>query len=466
MRSSSVLSALLLAAAWMPACDGPRRPKATALRPNVLFIAVDTLRADRLGCYGNTRGLTPRIDRLAEDGARFESCFAHAPWTLPSFASIFSSLTPEEHGAGGRVPDFRALAPNIATFPECFRSAGYATGAVVNVDFLSPPFGLTRGFDQPDAVSYENNRDMRTATATTDAASRWLGEHRDGSFLLFVHYFDPHAEYRPPQPYRRKFAADVDRESDGFVFGTREQVVGLRLGQMKLAPADVERAEMLYDGEVAYADAEIGRLLDELARLGLDDTTLVVFTADHGEEFLDHGGWEHGHSLYDELLHVPLIVRQRGRIAPRVVREPVAHIDVAPTVCALGDVPAPSAFRGRDLSPILRGEALPSRSTIAFGNFWGAPLSSLRDGEFQLIDHPADREAAERWELYRWRDDAHETHDLSASEPAVRARMSAELTEIRGAFARAGTAPGPRVELTDPQRKRLNGLGYTGSDGK
>src|SRR4051812_39421089 len=142
MRPSSVLCALSIAIASTVGCDGSRRAKATAREPNVLLVVVDTLRADRLGCYGNKRGLTPRIDGLAESGARFESCFSHAPWTLPSFASLLTSLTPEEHGAGGRVLDFRGLRGSIPTLPERFRGAGYATAEIVNVDFLSKPFGL------------------------------------------------------------------------------------------------------------------------------------------------------------------------------------------------------------------------------------------------------------------------------------------------------------------------------------
>lgn len=468
MRQRSVLSVLLLGlAASALGCDGARRPQATPHQPNVLFIAVDTLRADRLGCYGNSRGLTPSIDRLAGEGARFEACFAHAPWTLPSFASLFTSLAPEQHGAGGRAAEFLGLRDSIPTLPKCFQSAGHATRAVVNVDFLSAPFGLMSGFDHTDSVFYENNAKLRNAQATTDAALLWLEKQRGASFFLMVHYFDPHAEYSPPQPFRREFAAPVDRESAGFAFGSRQHVVGARNGLIQLDPADVKRAEKLYDGEVAFTDHEIGRLLDGLARLGLDETTLVVFTADHGEEFLDHGGWEHGHSLYDELLHVPLILRQKGRIAPRVVTQPVAHIDVAPTLCALGQVPPAPSFTGRDLSPLLKGEAVRPEPSIAYGNFWGRPLSSLRDGEFKLIVRPAQGGSAEKRELYRWTTDPRELHDLQVSEPEISARLAAQLARLERDFARSGYGAGPKVDLSDPEFQRLKSLGYAGGeDGK
>jgi arylsulfatase A-like enzyme len=469
-------------AAWLAAfaiataaCAPPPARVATPEHPNVLFIAIDTLRSDRPGCYGNSRGLTPHIDALAREGARFERCFAHAPWTLPAFASILTSLYPEQHGAGGGLQfhgaqgaatDFRGLARGVPTMPESFRDAGYATMAVVNVDFLSPPFGLTRGFEHCDVRFSENNEDMRDARATTDAALGWLAKHEDKAFFLFVHYFDPHAEYRPPQPFRRKFAAAPDRESDGFVFGTREQVAKLRLHLLPLVADDVQRAAQLYDGEVAYVDDEIGRLLAQIAKSGLDERTLVVLTADHGEEFLDHGGWEHGHTLYDELLHVPLIVRQKGRIAPRVAPDLVAHVDVAPTVCSLCAVAAPSAAAGHDLSPLLlRGEPAPRSTALAFGNFWGAPLRALRDDEYKLIVKPAEREHGEARELYRWRDDPRETRDLAASMPDVVARLSAELARAEQDLAAHGFGDGPRVALTAAQVQRLKGLGYTGGDG-
>ncbi len=436
-----------------------RDPAATPARPNVLLIVVDTLRADRLGCHGGTRGLSPRIDALAAEGANFANAFAHAPWTLPSFASLLSSQLPPGHGAGGKVDDFHALRADVPTIPEQFRAAGYATAAIVNVDFLARPFGVTRGFERLDARAFEDNENVRTAGATTDAALGWVREHRERAFFLMVHYFDPHAEYRPPQPFRARFAAPADQQDESFRFGTRRQVVERRTRHLPLVPADIDRAQKLYDGEVAYVDQEVGRLLDGLSECALDANTLVVLTADHGEEFLDHGDWEHGHTLYDELLEVPLILRHKGRLRAGVVDAAVGLIDVGPTILAWCGLPGSAAFRGRDLAPALAGADLAASPLLAFGNFWGPPLASLRDGEFQLILRPDGQR-----ELYRWRSDPGEQRDLAATESARAAELLLELERARSQAAAAGAGPGPRVELTAAELRRLSTVGYAGAE--
>ncbi|MBI5362517.1 MAG: sulfatase [Planctomycetes bacterium] len=439
-----------------------RSRTATPEAPNVLVIAIDTLRADRLGCLGNERGLTPALDRLAGEGVSFRRAFAHAPWTLPSFASIFTSQTPEEHGAGGKLGEFRALAPEHTTLAERFAESGWKTGAIVNVDFLGRAFGLMQGFDVVDERFSNDNDHLRDAHATTDAALAWIEKERANAFFLLVHYFDPHARYAPPKEFRERFADPRDQHSDAFEFGTRDQVVLWRSGRIHPTQDDFRRAEQLYDGEVAYTDAEVGRLIDGLAAAGLDANTLVVVVADHGEEFLDHGDWEHGHSLHDELLHVPMLLRQKGRIAARVVEGPVGTIDLAPTVCGLAGVPPSPDFRGRDLSPALAGSALSPHSLCAFGNFWGAPHASLRTAEWKLIERPGGGAGGSTVsELYRWTEDAREKVDRAASEPAARARLAEDLALLRKVF--VGRArQGPRVRMSPEQRERLKNNGYVG----
>jgi len=442
-------------AALLSACPASV-PRPTG--PNVLIIAIDTLRADALGCGGGRAGVSPRIDAFAAQSARFEFAFAHAPWTLPSFSSLFTSLPPEAHGAGGDVQNgWRALGDEYTTIAERFQAAGYATHAVVNVDFLTASFGTMQGFDDVDARISNDNHELRRAGPTTEAALTWIDAHRTEPFFLFVHAFDPHAEYDPPPEWRARFAEERDADGTAFRFGAREHVVNHRAGRMPLDAATLARARALYDGEVAYTDDAVGRLLDGLASRGLDENTIVVLTSDHGEEFGEHGSWEHGHSHYDELLHVPLIVRAPG-VTARVVSEPVGLMDVAPTVCALAGITAADTFRGRDLSSALRGGSpLPPLAGLsAYGNFWGNALSSWRDARWKRIDGGATPL------LFDWKADPGERTDRATTEPVVlavvRAAAAAFLRAVGGDPPRRGALVTPE----DPVRKRLENSGYSG----
>jgi arylsulfatase A-like enzyme len=442
---------LALACALLAACPGTSEP-----RPNVLLIAVDTLRADRLGCQGNPRGLTPNLDRLAASGVRFADASSHAPWTLPSFASLFTSRYPPEHGAGGALPDFRGLAADQPTLAERFRDAGFDTAAITNVDFLGPTFGVCRGFTELDAVSHPNNEELRRAGATTDAALAWLGARRERPWFLFVHYFDAHAVYDPPAEYRARFARPEDRESS-WHFGSRSEFLLHRQGKLALDPTTIGRAEALYDGEVAYVDAEIGRLLERSGALDPARRTIVVVTSDHGEEFLDHGSWEHGHSVYQELLRVPLILAEPGRVAPATVQTPVRLIDVAPTLCDLANVaPAPS-FRGQSLRDRIEGRP-PERlfHSLAEGAFLGPPRRAWRAGD-EVVIVSEDRGL----ELYDLRADPRQTRDRSRVDFSRANALALDLQLAEKALSRS---TGAAIELTDEERERLAGLGYT--DGK
>ena len=424
--------------------------------PNVVLVIGDTLRADRLGTYGNPRGLTPFLDELAEEALVFENASNHAPWTLPSTASLLTSMLPEEHGAGGRLGAFRKLDDRIETLAELLQARGYATHAVVNVIFLSEGFGLTQGFDSVDAEVPVDNKTIRSARVTTDSALAWLDrEELPEPFFLLVHYFDPHAVYAPPQPFRRRFALPLDQDDESWVFGTREQMLQLRGGQLDVSDGVIRRAEKLYDAEVAYLDAELGRLFDQLEARGLDDRTVLAFTADHGEEFLDHGGFEHGHTLYPELTHVPLLLRAPDLGAGRVSQS-VGHVDVAPTVLQLLDVPAPEHYVGRSLLEFAEDPAAPHRAVLAHGNFWARPLSSWRSGDLALL-LDADGGA----ELYRWTEDPRYERDLAAELPEEVERLRTELQAVRLAMRQKD---GQSVDLSDEQAELLRTLGYIGDE--
>lgn len=429
-------------------------------RPNVLLVITDTTRVDRFGCYGNQRGLTPYMDDLASQGVRFEQASSHAPWTLPSIASMLTSLHPKQHGAGGRLGSFTSLDPGVTTLPAVFGRAGYRTHAIANVAFLSESFGVTRDFDDLDLVAPANNLEMRDAERTTDAALAWIEEAAEGEqpFFLLVHYFDPHAVYAPPQPFRSRFAAPPDQTDESWVFGTRGHMEALRDGSLPVPLLPVlRRASKLYDGEVAYMDAQIGRLLDGLAELGLGDDTIVALTADHGEEFGDHGGFEHGHTVYDELTHVPLILRYPRALKPGVVSASVGHVDLAPTLCELADVAPPEQFVGQSLLRFLRDPGTPSSPILAHGNMWADPSTSFRVGHWKLIVG-----AQGRVELYDWRADPGEQNNLAGSEPGTVRALGARLKEAEDLMGRLGR--GVPVEIRGELLKTLQGLGYSGSE--
>ena len=455
--------ALILALACGCALVAGACPGREERHPNLLFVAIDTLRADRLGCQGNPRGLTPNIDALARGGLRFDEARAHAPWTLPSFATIFSGLLPPQHGAGGYADHYFGLRAQTRTWPECFAAAGYRTAAIVNVDFLSADFGVTQGFETLDARFTEDNARGRDARATTDAALAQLAQlaqKHSAPLALFVHYFDAHAEYRPPAEFRERFADPRDRASDAFRFGSREQISAWRSGSAAPDPDGVARAEKLYDGEVAYVDAQVGRLLEGLRAAGLERDTLVVLTADHGEEFLDHGGVEHGHSLHEELLHVPLILSWPGEIAPAVETRAVGLVGLARTLCRLCAVEPDPGFSKLDLlrAPEAQTEL---EAGFAFGNFWGAPLTALREDGWCWISRPV-KGAKDQVLLYDLRADPREQHELLAQHPEQAARLSARVEELRARAQRENWRNGPPAGLSAETLQRIRDTGYGG----
>jgi len=482
-------------------CGGASPPP-----PNLILIILDTVRADRLGCYGGTAGLTPNIDAFAERGVRFAQAYAQAPWTLPSVASILTSRYPIQHGAAGRLNAFRLLEPDAVTLPEVFRDAGWTTGAIINVFFLTETFGMTQGFESVDVTESHNNREVRRAGPTTDAALAWIDNisnpagrsaAEDAPFFLMVHYFDAHLVYDPPKRFRAAHADPRDAEGDDYLFGTVADMIALREGEAEIGADLLTRLEQLYDGEVAYVDSEIGRLLEGLATRGLTENTVIAMVADHGEEFGDHGGFEHGHTLYDELIHVPLILSGPGtggsrETAPsgdsalnqatgpqeRMVGATVRLIDLAPTLCELAGIAPDPAFVGESLLPLIErvdadgnhgervagddqaepggpGKLGADRPVFAEGNMWGASGASWRRGGEKIIWRPE----TETIELYAIEVDPLERNDLAQTRPGRVAALTEELRLIARTLA-AGRRAGSAAPLTEEDRERLRSLGY------
>lgn len=447
--SPALPNALCLAIALLAVACGPT-PKE---RGSVLVVIIDTLRRDKVGFHGNARGLTPNLDALAAEGLVCDDAWSHAPWTLPATASLYSGLLPQRHGAGGDLNSgFRAVREDAPLFAEQFRAAGWRTGLVANVDFLGPTFGLARGFEHVDALGSADNHAPRAARQTTDDALRFVREAGAAPFLLVVHYFDVHAEYEPPQPWRERFADPRDAQASSLAMGSRAQVVARRFQEAPLDPDHLARMERLYDGEVAYVDDEIGRLWRSLPAEVRADCTLVV-TSDHGEEFGEHGDWEHGHAHHAEVLQVPLFWRGPGIPAGREVSL-VGHVDVARTLLARFGLDHELARDGRVLGRVVGGEDGAPSPHLAHGRFWGPPTTSLRDAE-TTIHRRASPQAPLLYDRAQDPLEAHASRDEARIQAAL-LKLAAIETALRLLPPKLG--PVPRVDAG--ARQRLDGVGY------
>ncbi len=408
---------MLVLATLLAACSGTPggAPGPTAKGASLVLISIDTLRADRLPAYGYRGVETPAIDGLRKDAILFENAYTHSPLTLPAHASLLTGLLPPEHGVRNNI-GYR-LEPAHETLAEALRARGYATGAAVSAFVLRRTTGVGEGFDfYDDVVSAAGAKAVgevqRPGRETVARALDWLRGVQGRPFFLFLHVYEPHTPWTPP---------------------------------------DVERARYgpTYEGEVAAADAAVGALIDGLRGLGRYDEALVALVSDHGEGLSDHGEPEHGILLYREALHVPLILK-----LPRSARggtsepSPAGLRDLGPTLAAALGLPAPAAARGRDLLARAGAQAAGVYSETYYPRIhlgW-SELRSLTDARYQLIDGP-------RPELYDVVRDADETRDILAEKPQVAAAMRAALAASASDF--KPPAPASREE-----RERLQSLGY------
>jgi choline-sulfatase len=443
MRRSGVLqAALFLAAASAPSGPAFARPGPTldvhpgaAAGLNVLIVTLDTTRADRLGSYGYARASTPVLDRLAAGGIRVAEAATVAPETLPAHATLFTGLLPPRHGA--RINGESRLEPRHVTLAEVARGRGYQTAAFVSAFVLDARFGLDQGFDVYDdkvttteGAAFAPGNNERNAARTTDAALAWLrGRDQRRPFLAWVHYFDPHAPYDPPEPFAQRFRGSP------------------------------------YDGEIAYVDAQLGRLLQGLDAAGVHDKTLIVVTGDHGESLGDHGERTHAVFLYRSATRVPLILwNKRLFPRPQVVDGTVVSLaDVAPTIVDLLGVEDQPARDGLSLIATKPDPKRPAylESIVPYVDFGWSPLFGLRSLRETYVLAP-------RPECYDLRADPGEQRDLLQPKAGKRGACAAKAQLLDRMLARLPpyepAAAGARP--LDPEtRERLQALGYLGGAG-
>ena len=335
---------------------------------NVVIIAVDTLRADALHGFGYEKETTPTIDSLMARGISFTNAISASSWTVPSFMSIFTGLYPSEHRLTNKFAAFStatatlsnldALRPGTRTLAQVFKDAGYATGGFTGDAGVSAKFGYNKGFD-----AYTDETTFGGFENSEGHALAWLDSlPRGQKFFMFFHGYDLHGQFNLADPKNARFVPVYDGE----LVGTKDEEARLREAQLErdglhMTDADAEFWRGIYDSKIADADARVAAFLDELSRRGLREKTIIIVLSDHGEEFYEHRGFDHGHALYDELVHVPLIISIPGRHEASTIDAQVSTMDVAPTILEIIGVQPDPVFAAqlmdrRSLVPIMSGD--------------------------------------------------------------------------------------------------------------
>jgi choline-sulfatase len=399
-------------------------------RPNVLLITIDTLRADHVGSYGYAAAQTPAIDALAARGVRFAQATTVAPLTLPAHASLMTGTFPGYHGVRDNGGFY--LGDDQVTLATLMRARGYRTGGFVSAFVLDHRWGISRGFDRYfddfDLSKYRVDAGLdavqRPGSEVVSKAIQWLDEDRSRPFFAWIHLYEPHAPYDPPEPIRARFPPTM---------------IGA------------------YDGEVATADIQVARLIGQLAAAGRLDRTIVAILGDHGESLGEHGEEQHGFFVYDADIRIPLIIAA-PRLPARVVNDHVRIVDVMPTILQLLAMDIPKTVQGASLLPLIRGDRLdltPVAETWYPRHHYGwSELTSIRDGRYHFI-------AAPRRELYDLQADPGELHNLAETNPG---RADALERALRAFAAQTSANRRPAPQPLDPDvEQRLRSLGYVGS---
>lgn len=384
--------------------------------PDIVLVLIDTIRADHLSVNGYCRETTPVLDSLAASGTIWTRVQSQSGWTLPAMTSIMTGLSQRSHGAGHSNGEFYGIDPALPTIPLLLkRGAGYQTAAFYNVIFMNEDFGFHQGFDHFDCQGFTGMASLRNAEETVNDYIDWYDANRDSTKPLFtaIHFFDLHLPYSPPHPWDTLYSNPKADTLFNKFWGTMDDVLDFNQGLVEMDSTQLEIMIGLYDGEMAFTDNQIGRLISELESRGTLENTVFIIIGDHGEEFLEHGGMGHGHTLYQELLNIPLIIS--GRYIPAGVNDAVAaQIDILPTLLVMLGLDVPIWSEGRDILSIdseRTSRYIPSSNLI-----WATPdLAAVRLENRVVIGNPQEVEPA----LYDLQNDPHELNPLIPSRETV-----------------------------------------------
>jgi arylsulfatase A-like enzyme len=437
VRYAAALSALLALCGCTGKSGRPEEVKqevATGISPlplkykdhNLILVSFDALQATHVGCLGYSRDVTPTLDAVAREGFNFTNTFSVASWTVPASMTWFTGVYPSEHRMTNKfavytrdvqkLANLKELSPNLVTLADILKQNGYATGGFTGNAGVSGGFGYQQGFD----IYYYEKEVFGNMDQSMPKALVWLKAHKGRKFFLFLHGYDIHGQNTPAAGFDYRF---VDKGYDKKYTGSEREhevlrEVGLERGQLTLREEDVRFWRAIYDEKIQRTDEKFRRFLGELDKLGLTGKTLLVLTSDHGTEFYEHRRFDHGFTLYDEQIHVPLIVKLPGQTAGRAIADRISSIDVMPTVLDLLDVRVPETakkqLRGTSLVPAMKGEPV-QRDVFSETDYreYTYKRSVITPDGWKLI-YTLENKGRE---LYNLKDDPGETKNLVDAEP-------------------------------------------------
>jgi arylsulfatase A-like enzyme len=474
-----------------------QRAGGRALAPQgVILIQADTLRRDHLNFYGHSRETAPMLSQMAKEGVLFNNAVANASWTKVSTPTILTSLYPTTHGVAylnDRLPS------SATTVGELYRAAGYATLSLSSIPFTGQYTNLHQGYEElhesASLSSAGTPLSAKTARDYVDRLSDWIERHREVPFFAYLHVFDPHHPYEPYAPYNAKWSDPARMEAHRRNVETVTKVIedpfmrvrGLPT-RTELIKAGVEPESYVtqlldwYDGSIRAMDVEMGRLFEQLRRLGLDEKTLIVLTSDHGTEFHEHGRFWHGQSVYGELTNIPLLIRWPSRVpAGRVIDDLVQSIDIVPTMLDLTQLEPLTAAQGQSLMPFLDPAGKPSGAAGSWPGWKPRPVISERvpqsttarddqkresvsiiDGQWKLVQNTVRVADLPEFELFDYYKDPLNVRDVAKDHPDVVARLSKAIVGWRQMATAARLKPDAESTkgLSAGELQRLRSLGY------
>lgn len=454
---------------------GPIPAKANPNVPDIILISIDSVRPDHLGCYGYGRATSPTIDLLASQGVRCENAISTTSWTLPAHAALFTGLYDSAHGL---VDNGQRLAEAHVTLAEILGQAGYQTAGFFGGPYLHPVFGVAQGFGTYEScmTKLPDNADERlvrlesrnpvsashadiTGPRTLKKVKTWLAQADERPMFVFLHFWDPHYDYIPPKKYIEMFDPDYQGQVNV------ENFMSNRAINPYMAQRDLQHVVALYDGEIRFTDDILGEILTELDRAGRGQQALIVLTADHGEEFFEHGGKGHQRTLFDEVVRIPLIFRWTGDLPQgATVTDQVRLIDVMPTILALAGVRLDTKVQGRDISRLLRGDIQPAQSAICELLVNQGQTRALRTNRMKVVKDWR----SSKWAYFDLEQDPREQRAIASSTGPAKAlleELEKTTRESLSLYVRRTHGKSQEVQISEEMLQRLRSLGYI-DDGK